>query len=82
MAEPKLPPGWELHHYQDEVVWFHIPSGFPAETWIVKYPFVPGFFVAMLLAEEHADDMGVSHPIAGPFKTVLDAIAAINLIQT
>jgi hypothetical protein len=22
------------------------------------------------------------HPIAGPFKTVLDAIAAINLIQT
>lgn len=78
MTEPELPPGWEMWAYNDEITWWDDSRGSPIDYWVCQYPFVPGFFVAVT----HDDDRTVSsYPIAGPFKTVLDAIAAINLIR-
>lgn len=81
MAEPKLPPGWGIWVHNDEVTWWDDSRGFPVDHWVCQYPFVPGFFVSVI-AEDKELGLTSSYPIAGPFKTVLDAIAAINLIQT
>lgn len=81
MAKPKLPPGWDIWVYNDEVTWWDDSRGFPVDHWVCQYPFVPGFFVSVI-AEDKELGLASSYPIAGPFKTVLDAIAAINLIQT
>ena len=81
MAEPKLPPGWDIWVRNDEVTWWGDSRGFPVDHWVCQYPFVPGFFVSVI-AEDKELGLASSYPIAGPFKTVLDAIAAINLIQT
>ena len=81
MAEPELPPGWEMWVYSDEVTWWDDSRGFPVDHWVCQYPFVPGFFVSVI-AEGEERGIASSYPIAGPFKTVLDAIATINLIQT
>lgn len=65
--------------YSDEITWWDDSRGSPIDYWVCQYPFVPGFFVAVT----HDDGRTISsYPIAGPFKTVLDAIAAINLIRS
>lgn len=76
---PNLPDGWEMWIYPDEVAWWRDDLGYPVDYWVCQYPFVPGFFVAVTHDYDHTVS---SYPIAGPFKTVFDAIAAINLIQT
>lgn len=76
---PNLPDGWKMWVYNDEVTWYRDDLGYPIEYWVCQYPFVPGFFVAVTLDDDHTIS---SYPIAGPFKTVFDAVAAINLIQT
>ena len=81
MARPELPPGWEIWVYDDEVTWWDDSCGSPVDYWVCQYPFVPGFFVSVI-AEDKELGLVSSHPIAGPFKTVLDAIAAINLIRS
>lgn len=67
--------------YNEEITWWDASHGFPVDYWVCQYPFVPGFFVSVM-AEDEEHESASSYPIAGPFKTVLDAIAAINLIQT
>lgn len=79
MAEPELPPGWDMWVYNDEVAWWDDSRAYPVDYWVCQYPFVPGFFVSV--TREHGLTTS-SYPIAGPFKTVLDAIAAINLIRS
>ena len=80
---PGLPDGWAMHHYEDEVTWWRGDLGYPVDYWVCQYPFVPGFFVAVTLDDEGGNMYSItSCPIAGPFRSLHAAIAAINLIQT
>lgn len=47
---------------------------------VVKTPFVPGFFIAKLVAPNDDTD-NCTYPIAGPFRSLHTAIAAIALIS-
>lgn len=81
-CSPGLPAGWAMHHYDDEVAWWQDDLGYPVDYWVCQYPFVPGFFVAITLDDECDDKYSItSCPIAGPFKTLLEAIATIKLIR-
>lgn len=78
----QLPDGWAMHHYEDEVTWWQDDLGYPIDYWVCQYPFVPGFFVAITIDDRTGSKYGIaSCPIAGPFKTLLEAIATIKLIQ-
>lgn len=77
---PNLPDGWAMHHYGDEVTWWDDSRPYPVDYWVCRYPFVPGFFVAVLLEDEERE-IASSHPIAGPFKSLHAAIAAATLIR-
>ena len=70
-----------MHHYSDEVTWWQDDLGFPVEYWACQYPFVPGFFVAVLVEDEGVSTPITSYPVAGPFKTLRQAIATIKLIR-
>lgn len=75
-----LPDGWYCSVDDDEVNWWEATGN----KYVVKFPFVPGFFVAVALINdmEHADDPTVtSCPIAGPFRNVLSAIAAARILS-
>lgn len=84
MPRVKLPEGWEQFIYPDEIMWWN-------ESWrpelgdenmlfVSAYPCVGGFFVTRGAYEP--DDSDVSTvPIAGPFRNLLAAIAAANLIR-
>lgn len=70
-----------MHHYSDEVMWWKEGLGFSIDYWACQYPFVPGFFVTVLVENEDVSTPSTSYPIAGPFETLLEAIATINLIR-
>lgn len=75
-----LPEGWAMHAYDDEVLWWDGASvEHDAPVVVAKIPFVFGFFVAKLADGD--DDTTSTYPIAGPFRSLHTAIAAINLIQ-
>lgn len=79
----KLPDGWEIWHYDDEVCWFDNSRGYPIDFWVCQWPFVPGFFVADVVIDDSdkMNPLGTTRPIAGPFRTLFQAIAAVKLIQ-
>ena len=76
-----LPQGWTMHAYDDEILWWNgasVEHGAPAV--VAKTPFVPGFFIAKLVGR--SDGIGnCVYPIAGPFRSLHTAIAAIALIS-
>ena len=75
-----LPEGWAMHAYDDEILWWDAASvEHDAPVVVAKTPFVPGFFVAKLA--EVDDDIASTYPIAGPFRSLHTAIAAIALIS-
>ena len=75
-----LPEGWAMHAYDDEILWWDGTSvEHDAPVVVAKTPFVPGFFIAELIG--HNDDFASTYPIAGPFRSLHTAIAAIALIS-
>lgn len=75
-----LPEGWAMHAYDDEILWWDRASvDHDAPAVVTKTPFVPGFFVARFVG--HNDDIASTYPIAGPFRSLHTAIAAIALIS-
>ena len=74
-----LPEGWAMHAYNDEILWWRGISVGRNGCCVIKNPFVPGFFVAKLVG--HNDDIASTYPIAGPFRSLHTAIAAIALIS-
>ncbi|WP_087746349.1 MULTISPECIES: hypothetical protein [unclassified Acidovorax] len=76
-----LPKGWAMHAYDDEILWWNgVSVEHDAPVVVAKTPFVPGFFVAKLVG--HNDDTdNCAYPIAGPFRSLHAAIAAIALIS-
>ena len=75
-----LPEGWAMHAYDDEILWWSWASVKHDGLCVAKIPFVPGFFTAKLVG--HNDDTdNCTYPIAGPFRSLHTAIAAIALIS-
>ena len=75
-----LPKGWAMRAYDDEILWWDGASvDHDAPAVVTKTPFVPGFFVAKLVGRN--DLFASSYPIAGPFRSLHTAIAAIALIS-
>ena len=75
-----LPEGWAMRAYDDEILWWDGASvEHDAPVIVAKIPFVPGFFVAKLIG--YNDDFTSTYPIAGPFRSLHTAIAAIALIS-
>ena len=73
-----LPEGWAMHAYDDEILWWRGISVKHDGLCVTKVPFVFGFFVAKLAEDD--DGFASSYPIAGPFRSLHTAIAAIALI--
>ena len=75
-----LPEGWAMRAYDDEILWWDRASvEHDAPVVVAKTPFVPGFFVAKLVGRN--GPFASSYPIAGPFRSLHTAIAAIALIS-
>ena len=74
-----LPEGWTMYAYDDEILWWRGAYIEHGNLFVVKAPFVPGFFVAKLA--EVDDAFTSTYPIAGPFRSLHTAIAAIALIS-
>ena len=75
-----LPEGWAMHAYDDEILWWNgVSVEHDAPVVVAKTPFVPGFFVARVVGRN--DDIASTYPIAGPFRSLHTAIAAIALIS-
>lgn len=74
-----LPEGWAMYAYDDEILWWRGIGVGRNGFCVIKNPFVFGFFVAKLAK----DDAGTTstYPIAGPFRSLHAAIAAIALIS-
>ena len=73
-----LPEGWAMHAYNDEILWWRGVSVGRNDFCVIKNPFVFGFFVAKLA---EVDDFASTYPVAGPFRSLHTAIAAIALIS-
>ena len=74
-----LPEGWAMHAYDDEILWWRGVSVGRNDFCVIKNPFVFGFFVAKLVEDD--DGTTSTYPIAGPFRSLHTAIAAIALIS-
>ena len=74
-----LPEGWAMHAYDDEILWWRGVSVGRSDFCIIKNPFVFGFFVAKLVGDD--DGTTSTYPVAGPFRSLHTAIAAIALIS-
>ena len=74
-----LPEGWAMHAYDDEILWWRGVSVGRNDFCVIKNPFVFGFFVAKLAKDD--DGTTSTYPIAGPFRSLHTAIAAIALIS-
>ena len=76
-----LPEGWAMRAYGDEILWWDGASvDHDAPVVVAKTPFVPGFFVAKLIHDDDDVD-NCTYPVAGPFRSLHTAIAAIALIS-
>ena len=74
-----LPEGWAMHAYDDEILWWRGAYIEHDGLCVTKVPFVFGFFVAKLAEDD--DGPTSTYPIAGPFRSLHTAIAAIALIS-
>ena len=74
-----LPEGWAMHAYDDEILWWRGVGVRRNGFCVSKNPFVFGFFVAKLAKDD--DGTTSTYPIAGPFRSLHAAIAAIALIS-
>ena len=76
-----LPEGWVMHARDDEILWWDGASvEHDSPVFVAKTPFVPGFFIAKLVGHTEGAD-NCTYPIAGPFRSLHTAIAAIALIS-
>ena len=75
-----LPEGWAMYAYDDEILWWRGVSVEHDGLCVTKVPFVFGFFVAKLVRYNDDTD-NCTYPIAGPFRSLHTAIAAIALIS-
>ena len=74
-----LPEGWAMYACDDEILWWRRGTVGRIGLCVTKNPFVFGFFAAKLVED---DDGAIStYPIAGPFRSLHTAIAAIALIS-
>ena len=74
-----LPEGWAMYAYDDEILWWQGVGVRRNGFCVIKNPFVFGFFVAKLAKDD--DGTTSTYPIAGPFRSLHAAIAAIALIS-
>ena len=75
-----LPEGWAMYAYDDEILWWRGDSVDRNDFCVIKNPFVFGFFVAKLVGYNDDTD-NCAYPVAGPFRSLHTAIAAIALIS-
>ena len=68
-----------MHAYDDEILWWSGVSVKHDGLCVTKVPFVFGFFVAKLTLDY--DTGNCTYPVAGPFRSLHTAIAAIALIS-
>lgn len=70
------PPNYTRYFYDDEVIWWNFNDSV-LHPHIAEYPFVEGFFVAVIYTDNHGM---TSCPTHGPFESLTGAAAAIRLL--